>query len=90
MPLPSCNHDKNAWEPCFVHMNESQNHFEYHCRKPCASTTIGRNEKDKQAAKASNDGSALLGFAFPILESLTPFSCHYKTGYRCPLAPQGF
>ena len=32
--------------------------------------TIGRNEKDKQAAENSNGGSALLGFAFPHLESL--------------------
>ena len=50
-------------------MVEVQYHFESHCRKPRASTTIGRNEKDKQTAKDSNDGSVLLGFSFPILES---------------------
>ena len=56
----------------------------------CASPTIGRNEKDEQAAEDSNDGSTLLGFAFPNLEFLARSSRHCKAGYRCPLAPQGF
>jgi hypothetical protein len=83
MRLPSCNHDENAWKSCFVHMVEVQGHFGSRCRKPCASPTIGRYEKDEQAAEDSNDGSALLGFAFPILESLAHISCHCKAGCRC-------
>ncbi len=38
----------------------------------------------------SNNGSALLGFAFPNLDSLARISCHCKAGYCCSLAPKGF
>ena len=89
MRLPSCNHDENAWKYCFVHMVEVQNHLESRCRKPCASPTIGRNETGEQSAEDSNGGSALLGFAFPNLESLVQISRHCKAGYCCPLASQG-
>ncbi len=65
MPLPSCNHDKNAWEFCFVRLVEVQNHLESRCREPCASPTIGRNEKGEQAAEDSKGGSTLLGCSFP-------------------------
>jgi hypothetical protein len=43
-------------------MVKDQNH-----RKSCASPAIGRHETDEQATENSNDGSALLGFAFPHL-----------------------
>jgi hypothetical protein len=45
----------NNFTGCFVHNAEVQNYFESHCRKPCASPTIGRYEKDEQAAEDSND-----------------------------------
>ena len=89
MRLPSCDHDETAWKFCFVHMVEVENHLESRCRELCASPTIGCNEKNEQAAKNSNDGSALLGFAFPNLEALAQISCHCKAGYCCPMAPQG-
>jgi len=75
---------------CIVHIVEVQGHFESRCRKPWASPTIDRNEKKEQVAYKSKGGLALLGFAFPNLESLTQVFCHCKAGYHCPLALQGF
>jgi hypothetical protein len=77
MRLSSCNHYENAWKFCFVHLVEVQGHFESRCRKPCAPPTIGLNEAGEEAAEDSNGGSALLGFAFPNLETLVkiPYHC---------------
>ena len=77
MHLLSWNHDKNAWKFCFVHLVEVQNHLESRCREPCASPTIGRNETEKQATENWKGESALLGFAFPNLETLVkiPYHC---------------
>ena len=90
MRLPSWSYDENTWKSCFVHMAEAQSHFESCCRKPRASPTIGRNEKDEQAAENLNGGSAFLGFDFPNLDSLAQIFHHFKAGYCCPLASQGF
>ena len=90
MRQPSYNHYEHAWKFCFFHMVEVQDHFESHWRKPCASPTIGRNEKNEQTTENSNSGSALPGFAFPNLGSLTEISSHCKAGYCCAPGPQGF
>ena len=61
----------------FVYLVEVQNHLESRCREPSTSPTIGRNETGEQSAEDSNGGSALLGFAFPNLETLVkiPYHC---------------
>ena len=97
MRLPSCDHDKNAWKPSFIHLvGVHQDHLVSRCREPGASPTAGRDESDEQAAEDSktpqstNGGSTFLGSAFPKLEPLAEISRHCQPGYRCPLAPKGF